>query len=116
MLVVPQINTYQFQVLTASQVRQLRSVEGNGSGSGVLAQIIDMALSGAPGSIQISLSEVTGLSAALAAKLSATQAADVPAIATADATDLASSEALSNASKASINAILVSLKAAGIMA
>lgn len=42
-------------------------------------------------------------------------AATVAAIATADASDLATSEALANATKASVNAILVALKAAGLM-
>lgn len=44
------------------------------------------------------------------------QAATVAAIATADATDLASAIALANANKAKVNAILVALKAAGLMA
>ncbi len=39
----------------------------------------------------------------------------VAAIATADGTDAASTQALANATKASVNAILVSLKAAGLM-
>lgn len=40
----------------------------------------------------------------------------IAAIATADATDLATSEALANANKAKINALLVELKAQGLIA
>ena len=47
---------------------------------------------------------------------SAAVAANVTAIATVDATDLATAITLANANKAKINAILVALKAAGLMA
>lgn len=43
-------------------------------------------------------------------------AATVAAVATANATDLATSEALANQLKTTVNAILTSLKAAGLMA
>lgn len=56
------------------------------------------------------------LIAAINASEGFTEAADVAAVSTANATDLASAEALANANKTAINAILSSLKAAGIMA
>jgi hypothetical protein len=59
--------------------------------------------------------EANELIAAVNAAAPVTPAADVPAVSVANATDLPSAEALANANKAAINAILVALKAAGLM-
>jgi len=59
-------SNYVYRVLTAEQVRQLKMAEGNGVGNGVLPQLLDSALAGDNDTNTIS--QITGLTAALAAK------------------------------------------------
>lgn len=100
---IPQ--NYVYVNLSAEQVRQIKGIEGNGVGSGLLPQLIDMALT----------------------QLQASQAANVAALASwsnlsgvdgtgSNAAPLAGVNTTFSGLYTKINAILSSLKSAGIMA
>lgn len=107
-----------YKKLSTEQVEALNKIEGGYHGIKKLAKMIDDALDVALGELpsNIPQSQISGLTSALAAKLTASVAAAVPDVTTANASDLATAIALANSNKATMNALLSSLRTAGHLA
>lgn len=119
---------YVYQQLSADQVRQLKGVEGNSVGSGILPQLLDIALTQLQASQAATVAAIGAYSNATIAnpaaasqgvsyvQASINSALDAKADQTAVSTMLGSLNTKISATYTKLDAILTSLKAAGIMA